>query len=315
MAENLQQVRTIRNLNDNLDLLKRINAEREKRSDETISSKIAENKLSDEGNNPMQLEDEQKNGDEEYVICSEYVATPSTEKLDSSQKDGSHLTVHQPRRKADYESDHSDNQEDDRRRDKRKDIDCRYFLENRCTRVRCHFLHDPEKQKTTHSQLSRPKTSHKDKNVTGNEDRRNLEKEFSRFQRSTEKADSCNQNHNSSFLQERGVDSEQKDTYQKDTEQKGSDNRWKKVLCKFYMQGRCRHTRDGTKCNFYHPPERQKRSPQRHQKDGRETRNVNGRDRTYKDLLLIPNNKKEISDLKNEVHFLENRLKKIKRYY
>ena len=112
-------MRTIRNLNDNLDLLKRINAEREKRSDETISSKIAENKLSDEGKNPMQLEDEQKNGDEEYVICSEYVATPSTEKLDSTQKDGSNLTVHQPRRKADYESDHSDNQEDDRRRDKR----------------------------------------------------------------------------------------------------------------------------------------------------------------------------------------------------
>jgi hypothetical protein len=124
LAENLQQVRTIRNLNDNLDLLKRINAEREKRFDETISTKIAKNKLSDNGNNPMQLEDEQKNGDEEYVICSEYVATPSTEKLDSSQKDGRHLTVHQPRRKADYESDHSDNQKEHRRRDKLKDIDC-----------------------------------------------------------------------------------------------------------------------------------------------------------------------------------------------
>ena len=111
------------------------------------------------------------------------------------------------------------------------------------------------------------------------------------------------------------MDSKQKDTDQKDAEHKGSDNRWKKIVCKFYMQGRCRHTRDGTKCNFYHPPERQKRSPQRHQKDGRENRNVNGRDRTYEDLLLIQNNKKEISDLKNEVHFLENRLKKIKRYY
>ena len=59
------------------------------RSKVTISTKIDQNKLRDNKDDPMQLEDEQKNGDEEYTICSEYLVTPSTEKLDSSQKVGS----------------------------------------------------------------------------------------------------------------------------------------------------------------------------------------------------------------------------------
>ena len=86
-------------------------------------------------------------------------------------------------------------------------------------------------------------------------------------------------------------------------------------MCKFYIKGRCRHTQDGTRCNFHHPLEGQNRSSQRNRKIGPKARNVGGRDKTYEDLLLIQNNKKEINDLRNEVHFLENRLKRIRRYY
>ena len=111
-----------------------------------------------------------------------------------------------------------------------KKRDCYYYLQNRCIYgKKCYNLHDPEK-------LTKHESERQKKDSTGEEGKYEMKNKTSK---------------NQTLLYESGK-IENKDIIR--------TSGWKRTNCKFYIQGRCRHSKDGTECKFLHP-EHHNRSP------------------------------------------------------
>ena len=90
---------------------------------------------------------------------------------------------------------------------------------------------------------------------------------------------------------------------------------WKTKECRFFLQGRCRHAADESKCSFIHPKTSKKgKVAEVDSKEAPAASKTSKKEKVAEvDNKEAPNAESLLS-IRKEVDFLEERLKKIRRY-